>query len=152
MAGAILLFDFSSFCQFNAKTSTLGAGREIYHRRTIHSTIESWSCIKRTLVHIAKSNREQQQQSSFEETNPFPVAAAGGCGGKQRTGDVSSRAQIADSFAYSTIQPYIKGVQLHAEITNRGGREFKHPPASSRANKTHSLLVYSLGRAQPSVR
>lgn len=85
MAGAILLFDFSSFCQFNAKTSTLGAGREIYHRRTIHSTIESWSCIKRTLVHIAKSNREQQQQSSFEETNPFPAAGGGGCGGKQRT-------------------------------------------------------------------
>lgn len=137
MAGAILLFDFSSFCQFNAKTSTLGAGREIYHdRRTIHSTIESWSCIKRTLVHIAKSNREQQQQSSFEETNPFPAAG----GGKQRTGDVSSRAQIADSFAYSTIQPYIKGVQLHAEITNRGGREVKHPPAAE-PNKTHSLLV-----------
>lgn len=129
MAGAILLFDFSSFCQFNAKTSTLGTEGEIYHRRIIHSTIESWSCIKRTLVHIAKSNREQQQQSSFEETNPFPAAG----GGKQRTGDVSSRAQIADSFAYSTIQPYIKGVQLHAEITNRGGREFKHPPASSRA-------------------
>lgn len=104
--------------------------------RTIHSTIESWSCIKCTLVHIAKSNRKQQQQQS-EETNPSLV--------ELRTvsrPSISCRRFVMATTGNSSAGPncgFICLFSRYAHISKefnytRRGREFKHMHVSCGGN------------------
>lgn len=114
-------------------------------------TIESWSCIKCTLVHIAKSNRKQRAGFLFsfqETTNPSDHRSSYSCKRTHRgCPNLSVDIMAIRNFSCPNCgficlsRPYIKGVQLHAEITY-GRSEFK---------QTGALLDKVLGGAQPTV-